>query len=72
MCVTMSLEPEPPSSFSAGALFSVVASIQSVVSLLSSLLWPPLYPLTQTNNLPPGFIFLIMALFDVLAYPMIM
>ncbi len=64
----------PDKSSTAGALFSVVVSSESVAALLGSLLWPLLLPVMLDIKLlcNSGSIFFVMAGFNVVAVPLVM
>ncbi len=58
----------------AGALFSVVVSSESVAALLASLLWPLILPVMLDIKLlcNSGSIYFVMAGFNVVAAPLVM
>ena len=52
-----------------GALFSIVASLESGVLLVASVLWPLIFPLTLKHNLKPGMTYVFMAALASLILP---
>ena len=55
-----------------GALFAMIASAEAVASLIASVVWPLIYPITLKHNLSPGTVFFFMAGCMVLTLPLVM
>ena len=58
--------------FFSGALFSIVASVESLASLLAGIAFPIILPITLEHNLNPGTSYMIMSAVGVIGLPFLM
>jgi hypothetical protein len=56
----------------AGALFSIIASLESTAGLVASIVWPLIFPFTLEHNLRPGTAYTFMAALGILLLPLVM